>query len=84
MKCDNPARILSTLTDLLGVNAILETDEEFIVKTTAEVQSARELNRQLLPALRLTDKRAILRAEWSHDGITERFFDYVLKGIRNA
>jgi hypothetical protein len=42
--------------------------------------SAKELNRSLLSALRRAEKRTRLRSEWtSKDGVTERYFDYVLK-----
>ena len=42
--------------------------------------SARELNRTFLSALRKAEKQTTLRAEWtSDDGTSESFFDYVLK-----
>jgi hypothetical protein len=45
-----------------------------------ERDSARDLNRTFLSALRKVEKRTTLRAEWvSADGTSERFFDYVLK-----
>ena len=47
-------------------------------------ESARELNRAFLSALRRIEKKTTLRAEWTHDGLTERFFDYVPKGVREA
>ena len=46
--------------------------------------SARELNRHLLSELRRAEKKTRLRAEWTCEGITERFFDYVPKGTRSA
>ncbi len=46
--------------------------------------SARELNRQLLTALRKVERRTRLRSAWTADGVTERFFDYVPKGVRPA
>jgi hypothetical protein len=39
---------------------------------------ARELNRQLLSAMRRVEKRTRLRATWTFDGVTEKYFDYVL------
>ena len=42
----------------------------------------RELNRQLLSALRRVERKTRLRAEWDSDGVTYRFFDYVLKSSR--
>ena len=50
-----------------------------------EGESAKELNRALLSALRRVEKRTRLRAEWtSDDGNTERYFDYVLKKTTKA
>jgi hypothetical protein len=45
---------------------------------------ARELNRFLLSALRRVERRTRLRAEWTANGETHRFFDYVPKGSRPA
>jgi hypothetical protein len=42
----------------------------------------RELNRQLLSALRRVERKTRLRAEWDSGGVTHRFFDYVLKSSR--
>jgi hypothetical protein len=44
-----------------------------------EGESARELNRSLLSALRKVEKRTRLRAEWTSGETTERFLDYVSK-----
>ena len=57
---------------------------EFEVKAEMEGASARELNRSFLSELRRAEKRTRLRAEWSCEGITERFFDYVPKGPPKA
>ncbi len=78
----NREAVEKVLLKLVGVNAIMITDGGFKVKTTMEGESARELNRSLLSALRRVDKQTTLRAEWTFDGTTERFFDYVPKGIR--
>jgi hypothetical protein len=77
----DPDRIEPVLTEIVGVNAILKTDNGFKVKTTMEGESARELNRSFLSSLRQVEKKTTLRAEWTFDGTTERFFDYVPKGI---
>ncbi len=79
---DDPTRIEKTLSELVGVNAMLRTENGFRVKTTMEGESAREMNRSLLSALRSVVKKTTLRAEWTYDKTTERFFDYVPKGIR--
>jgi hypothetical protein len=79
---EDPIRVEKTLIELVGVNAVLRTEEGFRIKTTMEGVSAREMNRAFLSALRSVAKRTSLRAEWTHDSTTERFFDYVPKGIR--
>lgn len=79
---EDPARIEKVLTELVGVNALLRTEDGFRVKTTMEGVSAREMNRSFLSALRSVVKKTTLRAEWTCDKTTERFFDYVPKGIR--
>jgi len=49
-----------------------------------EGRSARDLNRAVLSELRRVEKRTRLRAEWTAGGVTERYFDYVLKGQRRG
>ena len=61
---------------------ITKTPDGFHIDTTMTGPSARDLNRSLLSALRQAERRTRLRAEWSAGGITERYFDYVLKGTR--
>ncbi len=61
-----------------------EKEGEFRVQAEMEGSSARELNRHLLSELRRAEKKTRLRAEWTCEGITERFFDYVPKGMRSA
>ncbi|MGD0217704.1 MAG: hypothetical protein ABSC45_09380 [Desulfobaccales bacterium] len=64
----------------LVTGRVQEVEEEFQVEAGMEGESAKELNRLLLSALRRVEKRTRLRSEWtSDDGITQRFFDYVLK-----
>jgi hypothetical protein len=38
----------------------------------------------LLSALRRVERRTRLRAEWTGNGETQRFFDYVPKGVSPA
>jgi len=78
---DDPAVIQKTLVELVGIDAILKTEKGFKVRTTMEGDSAREMNRTLLSALRRAEKKTTLRSEWTHDKTTERFFDYVPKRI---
>lgn len=69
------------LREHLGSNGRITLDgEELRVEAELEGSSARELNRALLSALRRVEKRTRLRAEWTAEGVTERFFDYVPKG----
>jgi hypothetical protein len=58
--------------------------KEYLVDGTLEGASAKDLNRTLLSALRRAEKRTQLRSEWTCEGTTERFFDYVSKGKRKA
>lgn len=81
---DDPKRTLPVLTDLFGPDSILKIDHGFRVRTTMEGETARELNRSLLSSLRRLSKRTTLRAEWTNNGVTERFFDYVPRGIRTG
>lgn len=80
----DPGGIEAALADLVGVDAILKTDRGFKVITTMTGESARDLNRSLLAALRRVSKMTTLRAEWTSDGVTERFFDNVPRGIRET
>lgn len=67
-----------------GVVRAGENRGEFWVEAGMEGTSARELNRSLLSELRRAEKRTRLRAEWTSEGTTERFFDYVPKGKSKA
>ena len=46
--------------------------------------SAKELNLQLLTEVRRVERTTVLRAEWTADGVTETFFDYVSKGTKTG
>jgi hypothetical protein len=63
---------------------ITKTADGFHIDTTMTGPSARDLNRSLLSALRRVERRTRLRAEWTVSDITERYFDYALKGTRQA
>jgi hypothetical protein len=63
---------------------IAPTANGFHVVATLSGESAQALNRSLLSALRRVEPRTRLRAEWTAYGVTERFFDYVLKGSRST
>ncbi len=62
---DEPKRVEPLLTEIVSVNAILRTDTGFKIRTTLEDESARELNRLLLSALRRIFKGTTLKAEWT-------------------
>jgi hypothetical protein len=76
----NPKAIKPVLEGAIATGSVREAKGEFVVEADMEGQSAKELNRSLLSALRRVEKKTRLRAEWtSDDGTTQRFFDYVLK-----
>lgn len=77
-------KIKAALIDSVGVDGVLETGWGFIVRTTLEGESAEDLNRNFLSALRRISKKTTLRSEWVHNGVTERFFDYISKGTKRS
>ncbi|MGD0862859.1 MAG: hypothetical protein ABSA21_08855 [Candidatus Limnocylindrales bacterium] len=77
----DPAAIEPVLRRLVGAE-ITSTADGFHVVATLSGESARDLNRSLLSELRGLERRTRLRASWTADGLTERFFDYVPKGTR--
>jgi hypothetical protein len=83
---DSPGTVRSVLEKLYGKPSVSEgsSTDEFIVRAKAVGASAKELNRSLLSELRRAEKRTRLRAEWTSGDRTERFFDYVLKGIAGS
>jgi len=81
---DNPKAIQPVLEGLVSKESITSTDEGFSVKTTMQGESARELNKTLLSALRRVERKTRLHAEWTSGNTTERFFDYVPKGSQKA
>jgi hypothetical protein len=74
--------VLALLRDTLADASIEQTDTGLLVAAKLEGESARDLNRALLSALRRVERRTTLRAEWSSAGTVERFFDYAAKGTR--
>lgn len=80
----DPKKLESVLSDLIGVDGILRTEKGFKITKTFEGRSARELNRGLLSNLRRVVKRTTMRSEWVHGKVSERFFDYIPKGIRET
>jgi len=79
---DNPVPVRKALRGILGSDAVEpgEKPGEFHVRLEMAGESAKDLNRDLLSALRRVEKKTRLRAEWTAmDGTVYRFFDYVLK-----
>lgn len=79
----DPAAIEPLLHRLVG-GEITPIADGFHVRATLSGERAAALNRSLLSALRRVERRTRIRAAWTADGITERFFDYVSKGMRPA
>jgi hypothetical protein len=79
---DSPAAIEPLLRQLDG--QIARSADGFHVEAALTGESARELNRALLTALRRVERRTRLRAAWTTDRVTERFFDYVPKGTQSG
>jgi predicted RNA binding protein with dsRBD fold (UPF0201 family) len=77
-------QIKKALDTLINDGSIERTDDGFAVTATVMGENARDLNRAFLSALRKVEKKTTLRAEWTSGKTTERFFDYVPKGTRNA
>jgi hypothetical protein len=83
---DNPAAVRPVLDRIAspgGVEPEVKAGE-FRIVAVMEGTSARALNRSVLSELRRAEKRTRLRAEWTSNGVTERFFDYVPKGKQRA
>ena len=82
---DSPKAVEPALKTFVGNKGTLKpTDDGFQVEAALEGPSAKDLNRQLLSALRRLEKKTRLRSEWTSGDITEKFFDYVPKGTKKA
>lgn len=66
---------------LRGVAALRVTPlaDGFHIEGTMVGQSARDLNRALLSALRKAERRTRIRSRWTLGDVTFGFFDYVAK-----
>jgi hypothetical protein len=81
----NPKSIKHVLEQAITEGSIKEAKGEYSVEADMAGESAKDLNRSLLSALRRVEKKTRLRAEWtSDDGTTQKFFDYVLKKTTKA
>jgi hypothetical protein len=82
---DNPFAVKPVLEQIIAEKGtVKQTDQGFDVEAELEGESARELNRKLLSALRRAEKRTRLRAEWTSADTVERFFDYSSRGTRKV
>jgi hypothetical protein len=84
IKTVNIQAIMLVLEDLMPEGHFTQTEEGIRVEAELIGANARELNRALLSALRRAERRTSLHAEWNAGGITERYFDYVFKGIHQV
>ena len=77
---DAPDAVKPVLEQLLPKGSFRTEGGEFVVSVELEGSDPKEMNRNLLSAIRRAEKKTRMRSEWtSEDGFTYRFFDYVLK-----
>jgi hypothetical protein len=82
---DNTSAIKSVLERIVGgYGTVKQAAGGFEVKAELKGESARDLNRMLLSELRRAEKKTRLRAEWTLEGNTEKFFDYAHKATVKA
>jgi len=82
---DNLSAIKPVLEQLIAdKGTIRQVDQGFDVEAGLEGESARDLNRMILSALRPAEKRTRIRAEWTSGDTVEKFFDYGSTGTRKA
>lgn len=75
----SPEAVGPVLRSAITNGTVRREGDEFVVEAELEGASSKELNRSLLSQLRRAEKRTRLRSEWTCGGVTERYFDYVLK-----
>jgi hypothetical protein len=80
---ENPDGVRPLLTQLVD-GQVTAAPDGWHLDGVMEGDDARDVNRRLLSALRRVERRTRLRAEWTADGVTYRFFDYALKAERRA
>ena len=80
-----PSAIKPVLERVVGNNALIKpTADGFEVNAEFTGESAKQLNRMLLTEMRRVEKKTRLRSEWSSEGTTEKFFDYVPKQTKKT
>ncbi len=82
---NNPQSVLQVLKRFLIRKGDVVLNGELIeVNAELEGESAKDLSRILLSEMRKIEKKTRLRAEWTLDNITERFFDYVSNSVKES
>lgn len=89
LKCqvssNKPEAVKPVLERAIGKNgSVKPSGDGFEVNAELSGESARDLNRALLSDMRRAEKKTRLRAEWTCEGTTEKFFDYGLKSTKKA
>jgi hypothetical protein len=80
---ENLDAVRAPILRFLGPGARIElVSDGFKVEAVISGESAKELDRQLLSEMRWVAKKARLWAEWTSNGETEMFFDYVPRGAK--
>ena len=80
-----PSAIKPVLERIVGNNgSIKPTADGFEVVAEFKGENAKDLNRMLLSELRKAEKKTRLRSEWTSEGVTEKYFDYVLKQTKKV
>jgi hypothetical protein len=81
---DNLPGVRPVLEQTVADAVVTATSGGLHVEGVMDGADARDVNRQLLSALRRIEKKTRLRAEWTGGGVIHRFFDYVPKSTRPA
>lgn len=82
---NNPKSVLQVVKRFVGGKGEVVFNGELIeMNAELEGESAKDLNRSLLSEMRKIEKKTRLRAEWTSNNITEKFFDYVSKSVKES
>ena len=82
---NSPNSVLQVVKRFVGGKGEVVLKGELIeVNAELEGESAKDLNRSLLSEMRKIEKKTRLRAEWTSNNITEKFFDYVSKSVKES
>lgn len=81
----NPSAIKPVLEMIIGSNGTIKpTSDGFDIDAELKGENSKDLNRTILSQLRKAEKKTRFRAEWTAEGTTEKYFDYVLKQTRKT